>query len=171
MSWSKICPILFTGLKYVTFIYWSKRCRSKRCQSKRCRGTIENSFICLHSKRISLSRCTLLNKFNLVSQPVSGTGIGDGGGGDGWTEIERKDTHWRVTQKRKVPLFVIVSFVSFQSCFGRAQLGMTIGTECFSSKSDFVAKCCYANFCENFSLPHNNKYLKTKENKVTFNTL
>ena len=45
MSWSKICPILFTGLKYVTFIYWSKRCQSKRCQSKRCqskrcRGTV-----------------------------------------------------------------------------------------------------------------------------------
>ena len=42
--WSKICPILFTGLKYVGFINWSKicqskRCRSKRCQSKRCRGT------------------------------------------------------------------------------------------------------------------------------------
>ena len=35
MSWSKICPILFTGLKYVTFIYWSKI-----CQSKRCRGTL-----------------------------------------------------------------------------------------------------------------------------------
>ena len=23
--WSKICPLLFTGVKYVTFIYWSNR--------------------------------------------------------------------------------------------------------------------------------------------------
>ena len=27
--WSKICPILFTVLKYVSFIYWYKICRSK----------------------------------------------------------------------------------------------------------------------------------------------
>ena len=30
---------LFIGLKYVSFIYWSKKCQSKRCQSKICRGT------------------------------------------------------------------------------------------------------------------------------------